>query len=53
MSTPSAARAAMRDRVVEELKALLALALYLYICLGALLLLRTATLREEGIDYAA
>lgn len=53
MSTSSAAKAPVRDRIVEELKALLALSLYLYICLGALLLLRTAILREAGIDYAA
>ncbi len=53
MSTSTAAKAPLHHRLAEELTALLALTLYLYICLGALLLLKTSILREAGISYAA
>ena len=38
--------------MAEEIKKFLALSLYLYICLGALMLLKTAILQEEGISFA-
>jgi len=41
-----------REKAVEEFKALAALTAYLYVCLGALILFKSALLREAGIDYA-
>ncbi len=46
-------RAGFAHKAAEEFKAMLALAGYLYIGLGALLLERTALLHAEGIEYAA
>ena len=40
------------EKAVEEFKALLALAAYLYICLGAVLLFKSAVLRDAGIHYS-
>ena len=49
----SGERATLAHKAVEEFKAMLALAAYLYVGLGALLLERTALLHSEGIDYTA
>ena len=40
-----------RDKTVEEFKAMAALAAYLWVCLGAVLLFKSAVLREAGINY--
>ena len=40
------------EKAFEELKALLALAAYLYICLGAVVLFKSAVLRDAGIHYS-
>jgi hypothetical protein len=45
--------AKLAHKAAEEFKAMLVLAAYLYIGLGALLLERTALLHAQGIDYAA
>ena len=42
---------AARSKFVEEFKALAALAAYLYVCFGALMLCKSAVLREAGIHY--
>jgi hypothetical protein len=39
------------SKLVEEFKAMLALAAYLYICFGAVILFKSAVLREAGIHY--
>jgi len=44
--------ASIRSKAVRELKELAALALYLYICLGAVVLLRAAVLQDEGVNVA-
>lgn len=49
MSEPTHASASIRSKLVEEFKALAAIAAYLYVCFGALLLFKSAILREEGI----
>jgi hypothetical protein len=49
----SSHRAGLAHRAAEEFRAMLALAAYLYIGLGALQLEKTALLHAEGIDYAA
>ncbi len=40
------------EKAVEEFKALLALAAYLYICLGAVALFKSAVLRDACIHYS-
>jgi hypothetical protein len=49
MATNSLSR---RQKVVREFKEMLALALYLYICLGAVLLLKAAILQDAGVHFA-
>lgn len=46
-------RASLAHKAAEEFKAMLGLAAYLYVGLGALLLERTAVLHAEGVGYAA
>jgi len=53
MSNHPQNKASLYHRPAEEFTVLFALTLYLYICLGAVLLLKTSILREAGIDYAA
>ena len=53
MAGQSATKVPLRERIVEEFKVVLALSLYLYVCLAALLLLKMAILREVGIGYTA
>ena len=43
--------AAIRSKFIEEFKAMAALAAYLYVCFGAILLFKSAVLREAGIHY--
>jgi len=44
--------ATIRSKLAEEFKAMLALAAYLYICFGAVILFKSAVLREAGIHNA-
>jgi hypothetical protein len=53
VSTHSSTKASLRDRLTEEFTRLFALTLYLYICFGAVLLLKTSILRDAGISYTA
>jgi Na+-translocating ferredoxin:NAD+ oxidoreductase RnfE subunit len=53
MSTQSTAKPSLRHRATEEFTVLFALTLYLYICFGAVLLLKTSILRDAGISYTA
>ena len=39
------------SKFVEEFKVMLALAAYLYICFGAVILFKSAVLRQAGIHY--
>jgi hypothetical protein len=48
----AAGTAPLRQKAVREFKEMAALALYLYICLGAVLLLKTAILRDAGVDFS-
>ena len=41
----------IRSKLVEEFKAMAALAAYLYVCFGALILFKSSVLREAGIHY--
>jgi hypothetical protein len=49
----SGQHATLAHKAAEEFKAMLALAAYLFVGLGALSLEKTALLHAEGIDYAA
>ena len=44
-------RTALREKAVGEFKELFALAAYLYICLGAIVLLKSSILRDAGISF--
>jgi len=46
------AKSTPRQRVVRELKELAIVTLYLYITLGAIILMKTAVLRDQGVDFA-
>ena len=41
----------LRHRAVEEVKEMLALTAYLYVCLGSVILLKSAILRDVGVSY--
>ena len=43
--------AAIRSKFIEDFKAMAALAAYLYVCFGAVILFKSAVLREAGIHY--
>src|SRR5438309_778662 len=45
--------ASIREKAVHEFKELAALALYLYICLGAVVLLKAAILKDAGVAFDA
>ena len=51
MSDQSATKSSLRHRALEEFKELLALTAYLYVCLGSVILLKSAILSDAGIDY--
>jgi hypothetical protein len=44
--------ASLRGKAAREFKEMAALTLYLYICLGAVLLLKASILRDAGVDVA-
>lgn len=52
MGKDASSSAPLREKAAAEFKALAALSLYLYICLGAVVLFKSAVLRGAGIDYA-
>ena len=51
MSDQPAAKVPLHVRAVEEFRELLIITVYLYICLGALMLQKTAVLRDAGISF--
>ena len=48
MTTNTNAKATMHDRVMHELKELAIISAYLYITIGAVIMMKTAVLRTEG-----
>jgi len=44
--------ASVRQKAIHEFKEMAALAVYLYICLGAVLLLKAAILQDVGVSFA-
>ncbi|HET7882489.1 MAG TPA: hypothetical protein VFL55_16505 [Acetobacteraceae bacterium] len=51
MSEGASSKASLRERTVEEFKAFAALAIYLYICLGAVMLFKSAVLQGVGVSF--
>src|SRR3954467_697764 len=51
MHMPSVTRSSVKKRVTKEFKEFFVLAAYLYICLGALLLFKSAILQDAGISF--
>ena len=51
MKEAATGTASLGHKVAGEFKEMAALALYLYICLGAVVLLKSAILRDVGIDF--
>ncbi len=52
MSEPATRTARLGERAFDELKAFLGLSLYLYICLGAIILFKRAVLSTVGVNFA-
>jgi hypothetical protein len=52
VATETTARARPRQTAVHELKELAILTVYLYITLGAVILMKTAVLHDQGISFA-
>jgi hypothetical protein len=51
MSHQATTKPSLRHRAIEEFKEMLALTAYLYVCLGSVILLKSAILRDAGIDF--
>ena len=51
MVTETTPKAPLRQRVLHEFKELVLISLYLYISLGAVILLKAAVLHTEGIEF--
>ena|SRR5260221_12314511 len=45
-------KAALRQRAMHELKELVFISLYLYITLGVVILMKTAVLHTQGIEFS-
>jgi hypothetical protein len=51
MITETTAKPALHQRAIHELKELVFISLYLYVTIGAVILMKTAVLRTEGIEF--
>ena len=52
MATQTNAKATLHQRAMRELKELVLISLYLYITLGAVIVMKTAVLHTQGIEFA-
>jgi hypothetical protein len=52
VATEANAKAKLHQRAIHELKEFAILAVYLYITIGAVIMMKTAVLHTEGIDFA-
>jgi hypothetical protein len=50
MGGPATSAASFREKALREFKEMAALSLYLYICLGAVMLLKAAVLQDAGVN---
>ena len=51
MITETSAKAPLHQRAMHELKELVFISLYLYITLGAVILMKTAALHTQGVEF--
>ena len=51
MATETTAKATLPQRAVHELKEIAILTAYLYVTLGAVILMKTAVLRDAGVSF--
>ncbi len=51
MNNPTTAKPSLRHRATEELKEFLILSLYLYVCLGAIIIMKSAILNSVGVEF--
>jgi multidrug transporter EmrE-like cation transporter len=51
MQEQDSGRTGLRKKAVSEFKELAALSAYLYVCLGAVVLLKSAVLQQAGVSY--
>jgi hypothetical protein len=51
MSEQTRSSGSIRSKLVEEFTAMAAIAAYLYVCFGSLIIFKSAILRAEGIHY--
>ena len=52
MATQTNAKATLHQRAMRELKELVLISLYLYVTLGAVIVMKTAVLHTQGIEFA-
>ena len=52
MATDTHAKATLRGRAVHELAELAIITSYLYVTLGAVILMKVSVLRDQGISFA-
>ncbi|MEA3149742.1 MAG: hypothetical protein QOD56_681 [Gammaproteobacteria bacterium] len=52
MATETTVKASLQQRAMHEVKEFAILAVYLYITLGAVILMKTAVLHSQGIEFA-
>jgi hypothetical protein len=53
LNNPTTAKPSLRHRATEELKEFLILSLYLYVCLGAIIIMKSAILKDVGVEFDA
>jgi hypothetical protein len=51
LNNPTTAKPPLRHRATEELKEFLILSLYLYVCLGAIIIMKSAILNSVGVEF--
>jgi cytochrome bd-type quinol oxidase subunit 2 len=53
LNNPTTAKPSLRHRATEELKEFLILSLHLYVCLGAIIIMKSAILKDVGVEFDA
>jgi hypothetical protein len=51
LNNPTTAKPSLQHRATEELKEFLILSLYLYVCLGAIIIMKSAILNSVGVEF--
>jgi hypothetical protein len=51
LNNPTTAKPSLRHRATEELREFLILGVYLYVCLGAIIIMKSAILNGVGVEF--